>query len=90
MYDASAKKWFIENQYRLNSKIASTIVRNVNTMPSVDCVRNCYCRAVDIVNKRYNTECLQDIPYGKGYLEAVSIAIGLVNMVNDLSAESAE
>lgn len=90
MYDASTKKWFIENQYRLTSKIASAIIRNVNTMPSVDCVRNCYCRAVDIVNKRYNTECLQDIPYGKGYLEAVSIAVELVNMMNDLSAENVE
>lgn len=90
MDNASTKKWFTESQYRLTSKIASTIIRNVNTMPSVDCVRNCYCRAVDIVNKRYNTECLQDIPYGKGYMEAVCIAIGLVNMVNDLSAKNTE
>lgn len=80
--------WFVKNQYHPSFTMLQEIFRMTcgkNFTP--ECVNNCYRKAVDIVNLRNNTECIHDVPYGKGYIEAKYITGMLLTMCDDLMEE---
>lgn len=88
MADKKQRDWFVKNQYRPNFIILQSIsyaLGGKNFTP--ECINNCYRKAVDIVNRRHNTECLYDIPYGQGYIEANYTTVELLEMCYDLLEE---
>lgn len=85
MTDKEKHEWFVKNQYRPSFTMLQEIFRMTlgkNFTP--ECVNECYHKAVDIVNMRNNVECINDIPYGKGYIEAKYITGMLLEMCYDL------
>ena len=88
MTDKEKQEWFVKNQYRPSFTTLQEIFRMTlgkNFTP--ECVNNCYHKAVDIVNIRNNTECINDVPYGKGYIEVRYITCILLEMCADLAME---
>ena len=79
------RKQFIEHQYNITVSQYNAIYRMTGGKNfTQECVENCYRKAVDIVNHHYNTECIQDIPWGKGYVEVRYMTVVLLEMCADL------
>lgn len=82
------RKWFIGHQYNITVSQYNEIYRRTGEKNfTQECVENCYRKAVDIVNHYYNTECIYDIPWGKGHREVIYIATILLEMCYDLAEE---